>query len=177
VDDASGSHGSGVGVVERGPFSPPPVAPCVCCSPFDDTSLEEGLDEDADLLFTVPAQVPFWTSGQFEPLIVAVILPLSHVPRPRYTGPWVVKGTDKGEQTTLTLRHGFKMGEQDDTGEFHELDGILRKVWKDPESGSRVVLQQFLAWVSNFPPVQKCLVRGMLSGGKRQQVSEIRRSE
>jgi hypothetical protein len=49
----------------------------------------------ADLLFTVPAQIPFWTSGQFEPLIVAVILPLSHVSR--YTGPWVVKGTDKGE--------------------------------------------------------------------------------
>ena len=86
------------------------------------------LMKNADLLFTVPAQVPFWTPGQFEPLIVAVILPLSHVPRPRYTGPWVVKGTDKGEQTTLTLRHGFKMGEQDDTGEFHELDGFLHEV-------------------------------------------------
>jgi hypothetical protein len=59
------------------------------------------------------------------------------------------------------------MGEQDDAGKFHELDGFLREVWKDPESGSRFVLQQFLAWVSNFPPVQKCLVWGMLSGGKR----------
>ena len=89
----------------------------------------------------------------------------------------MVKGTDKEEQTALTLRRGFKTGEQDDTGKFHELDGFLHEVWKDPESGSRVVLQQFLAWVSNFPPMQKCLVRGMLSGGKRQQVSEIRRSE
>ena len=130
--------------------------------------------KSVDLLFTVPAQVPFWTSRQIEPLIVAVILPLSHVPR--YTGPWVVKGTDKGEQTALTLQRGFKTGEQDDTGKFHELDGFLREVWKDPESGSRVVLQQFLAWVSNFPPMQKCLVRGMLLGGKRRQVPEIRRS-
>ena len=129
--------------------------------------------KSADLLFTVPAQVPFWTSGQVKPLIVAVILPLSHVPR--YTGPWVVKGTDEGEQAALTLRRGFKIGEQDDAGEFHELDGFLREVWKDPESGSRFVLQQFLAWASNFPPVQKCLVRGMLSGGKRRQVSEIGR--
>jgi hypothetical protein len=127
----------------------------------------------SDLLFTVPAQVPFWTSGQFEPLIVAIILPLSHVPR--YTGPWVVKGTDEGERAALTLRRGFKTGEQDGTGEFHELDRVLREVWKDPESGSRFVLQQFLAWASNFPPVQKCLVRGVLSGSKRRQVSEIGR--
>jgi hypothetical protein len=119
----------------------------------------------SDLLFTVPAQVPFWTSGQFEPLIVAIILPLSHVPR--YTGPWVVKGTDEGERAALTLRRGFQTGEQDDTGEFHELDGFLRKVWKDPESWSRFVLQQFLAWASNFPPVQKYLVRGVLSGSNR----------
>ena len=59
------------------------------------------LMQNVDILFTVPAQVPVWTSGQFKPLIVAVILPLSHVPR--YTGLWVVKGTDKGEQATLTL--------------------------------------------------------------------------
>jgi hypothetical protein len=37
------------------------------------------LMKNGDLLFTVLVQVPFWTSGQFEPLIVAVILPLSHV--------------------------------------------------------------------------------------------------
>jgi hypothetical protein len=43
------------------------------------------LMKNTDLLFTVLAQVPFWTSGRFEPLIVVVILPLSHVPS--YTGP------------------------------------------------------------------------------------------
>jgi hypothetical protein len=117
------------------------------------------------------AQVPFWTSGQFEPLIVAVILPLSHVPS--YTGPWLAKGTDKGEQAECTLRRGFKMGVPDDTGKFHELDGLLRKVWKYPESGSWFVLQQFLAWASNFPPVQKCLVRIVLSRGKQRQVFKI----
>ena len=69
------------------------------------------------------------------------------------------------------------MGEPDDTGEFHELDGFLREVWKDPESGSWFVLQQFLAWASIFPPMQKCLVRGMLSGGKQQQVPKTGRPE
>jgi hypothetical protein len=44
-------------------------------------SWRKDLMKNADLLFTVPAQVPFWTSEQFEPLIVAIILPLFHIPR------------------------------------------------------------------------------------------------
>jgi hypothetical protein len=67
--------------------------------------------KNADLLFTVPDQVPFWTTGQFELLIIAVVLPLSHVPR--YTGPWLVKGTDKGNKQTL--QKGCKGGEPDDS--------------------------------------------------------------
>ena len=128
------------------------------------------LMKNADLLFTVPAEVPFWTVGQFEPLIVAIILPLSHVPS--YTGPWVVKGTDEGERAALTLRRGFKTGEQDDAGKFHELDGFLREVWKDPESGSWIVLQQLLAGAGTFPTVQKCMVRALLSGGRKRPVPE-----
>ena len=66
------------------------------------------LMKNADLFFTVPAEVPFWNAGQFEPLIVAIVLPLSHVQS--YTGPWVVKGTDEGERYELALRRGFKGG-------------------------------------------------------------------
>jgi hypothetical protein len=132
------------------------------------------LMKNADLLFTVPAQVPFWTAGQFEPLIVAIVLPLMHVPR--YTGPWLVRGTDEGERAEQALRRGFKGGgETHDTGELHELDGNMCEVWEDAERGSRIVLQQFLAWASNFPPVQKCLVRGVLSGGRRRSLPEAGR--
>jgi hypothetical protein len=53
------------------------------------------LMKNADLLFTVPAQVPFWTARQFEPLLVAIVLPLMHVPS--YTGPRLVWGTNEGE--------------------------------------------------------------------------------
>ena len=59
------------------------------------------LMKNADLLFTVTAQVPFWTAGQFEPLIVAIVLPLMHVPR--YTGPWLVRGTNEGERAEQAL--------------------------------------------------------------------------
>ena len=43
---------------------------------------------------------------QFEPLIVAIIFPLSHVSS--YTGPWAVKGTDLGEHFQRALQEGFK---------------------------------------------------------------------
>ena len=134
----------------------------------------KGLMKNADLLFTVPAQVLFWTAGKFEPLIVAIVLPLMYVPS--YTGPWLVRGTNEGERSEQALRRGFKGKDNaSDTGEFYELDGDMRQAWKDAESGSRFVLQQFLAWASNFPPVQKCLVRGVLSGGKQRPLPEAGR--
>ncbi len=127
------------------------------------------LMKNADLLFTVPIQVPFWTARQFEPLIVAIVLPLMYAPS--YTGPWLVWGTNKGEQAEQALQRGFKgKGETHDAGELHELDRDMWEVWEDAESGSRLVLQQFLAWASEFPPVQKCLVRGLLSGGKQRSL-------
>ena len=132
------------------------------------------LMKNADLLFTVPAQVPFWTARQFEPLIVAIVLPLMYVPS--YTGPWLVRGTNEGERAEQALRRGFKgEGETHDAGELHELDRDMCEVWEDAESGSRLVLQQFLAWASNFPPVQKCLVREVLSGGKQRSLPETGR--
>ena len=131
------------------------------------------LMKDADVFFTVPANVPFWTSGQFEPLIVAIILPHSHVHS--YSGPWLVKGTDVGQRVEQALRRGFKCGSQEeldgnDAGELHDLEGKLCEVWESPESGSRTVLQQLLAWASKFPPVQECLVWRMLSGSKRRSI-------
>jgi hypothetical protein len=35
---------------------------------------QRDLGKSADLLFTVPAGVPFWGASQFEPLIDAIIL-------------------------------------------------------------------------------------------------------
>ena len=52
------------------------------------------LGKEADILFNIPAGVPFWGARLYEPLTVAILFPLSHVPS--YTGPWVVKGTDVG---------------------------------------------------------------------------------
>jgi hypothetical protein len=111
----------------------------------------KNLMKNVDLFFTVPAQVPFWTAVQYEPLIVAIVLLLAYVPS--YTGRWLVHETHEGEQAEQALQRGFKGKDTNDTGEPHELDGDVCEVWEDPTSGSRFVLQQFLPWASNFPPV------------------------
>jgi hypothetical protein len=64
------------------------------------------LGKSTDILFTVPAGVPFWGASQFEPLKFAIIFPRSHVSS--YTGPWAVKGTDLGEHFQRALQEGFK---------------------------------------------------------------------
>jgi hypothetical protein len=94
------------------------VVPCLMTQLW-----RKNLMKGDDVLFTVPADVLFWTSGQFEPLIVAINFPLSHVLR--YRGPWMVKRTDKGKQAERELHRGFKLGRPDchDAGELHELGG------------------------------------------------------
>ena len=89
--------------------------------------------KNANLFFTVPAEVPFWAASQFEPLIVAIVLPLSHVAR--HTGPWVAKETSEGEQTEQALQLGFKGGDPDDLVKLHDLEGGLCSVWEDPTGG------------------------------------------
>jgi len=58
------------------------------------------------------------------------------------------------------------MGDPDDSVEF-QLEGVLCEVSEDPESRPQNVLQNILAWVGSFPPVQKCLLQGMLLGSKQ----------
>ena len=127
------------------------------------------LGKEADILFNIPAGVPFWGARLYEPLTV-VLFPLSHVPS--YTGPWVVKGTDVGANFERALVRGFRGDLPDDPAELHELDGSVHMLWKDPESRSRVVLQQLLAWAGTFPTVQKCMVRQVLQGGHKLPLSE-----
>ena len=136
------------------------------------------LGKNADILFTVPAGVPFWGASQFEPLIVAIVFPLAHVST--YTGPWAVKGTNLGERYQQALEEGFKRpgaGPRPSQGgpssgapaggdsrQLHVMDGPLPGMFSDPEGGSRALLRELLASAGKLPPVQKCLVRGVLQG-------------
>ena len=95
----------------------------------------KNLGKEADVLFTVPVDVSFWMAGQFDTLILAIVSPLSHVLR--YTGPWLVKGTDEETQFERSLIDRFK---GNDPRELHDLDGNLQCVWKDAASRSRAVL-------------------------------------
>ena len=147
------------------------------------------MGKTADVLFTVPAGVPFWGSSQFEPLIVAIVFPLAHVSS--YTGPWTVKGTDMRLYYERALAAGFSKptvgpptkkprlkgpqgggvfptfeptGGGGDTRQLHDVDGPLPGVFDNPEAGSRALLRELLASAGKPPPVRKCLVRKVLQG-------------
>jgi hypothetical protein len=84
-----------------------PQWPHVFCVPRLMTHMRRrDLGKNGDILFLVPAGMPFWGAAQFEPLIVAIVFPLSHVSN--YTGQWSIKGTDMGSHYEHTLGEGFK---------------------------------------------------------------------
>ena len=118
------------------------------------------LSKDADLIFSVACGPEFWPKEMHEPLIILIVLPLHHVDR--YHGPWLVKGTEAAERTQSLLTRGFKIWNNYVPGELHELDGEMSRMWSTQEEWSRSVLFEFLAAQRNFPPVQECLVRGLL---------------
>ena len=158
------------------------------------------LGKTADVLFTVPAGVPFWGSSQFEPLIVAIVFPLAHVSS--YTGPWTVKGTDMRLYYERALAAGFSKptvgpptkkprlegpqgggvfptfvptGGGGDTRQLHDVDGPLPGVFDDPKAGSWALLRELLASAGKLPPVRKCLVRKVLQGVKKRSLPQAGR--
>ena len=52
----------------------------------------------------MPAGVLFWGAAQFEPLIIAIVFPLSHISN--YTEQWAVRGMDLEVHYKHTLEEG-----------------------------------------------------------------------
>ncbi|KAL7502109.1 hypothetical protein ACHAWX_000458 [Stephanocyclus meneghinianus] len=75
-----------------------------------------------------------------EPLILAVVLPCSHVPG--YLSPWVAKGTPPFSSLESYAQQGRPH-------EVSDLEGHLQGLWKNPEELLRAVLLQFLSECEN----------------------------
>jgi hypothetical protein len=168
-----------------------PQWPHVFCVPRLMTHMwRRDLGKSADVLFLVPGGVFFWGADQFEPLMVAIVLPLAHVRN--HTGPWAVKGTDMGLRYEQALGEGFKRptekarsgpgggssvgretgGNAGDPAQLHVLDRPLPGMFSDMETGSQALLREFLAQAGKFPPVQGCLVREVLQGVDKRQLPQ-----
>ena len=129
------------------------------------------MGRDADLMFTLEVGDHFWCRRQHEPLIIAVVLPLAHCTR--YFGPWVARETPQVRVLARELENGFKWNKCHTHQGLHDMDGSLCELWKDPESRSRHLLQEFLRWARRFPPVLECVVRGMLPGGPGRPLPKV----
>ena len=121
------------------------------------------LGKDADLSFTVTTGNHFWARAQHESLLIAVVLPLCHSPAHR--GPWVLRGSETAVNLARDLERGFRLHSGRLSREqLSDMDPTVQEMWKDPERRSRALLLQFLSSARKFPPVQECLVRGLLRG-------------
>ena len=98
----------------------------------------KSLPKDVDIMFTVQTGVSFWGALQHEPLLVAITLPLSHVPS--YRGPWLAKGTLQARKLACELETGFKFGKNPGHTGLSELDGSLCGLWVNQEERSRKLL-------------------------------------
>jgi hypothetical protein len=84
-----------------------PDIPHVFCVPRLMTNLwRKALSKDADVSFEVDVGNDVWSYSQFEPLVVMIVFPFAHVDR--YTGPWMVRGTDIADKAVKELTLGFK---------------------------------------------------------------------
>lgn len=129
------------------------------------------LGKRADVIFEVATGTNhFWDKTQHEPLIIAIVFPLSHTAN--YRGPWTAKGTAHVDAVSEELVQGFKYHHANESGEFPKLARSVRDMWKDPEGRSRDILQQLLATTRKFPPVRECLVRRVLSASGKRSISE-----
>ena len=134
----------------------------------------KNLGKDADVMFTVAPAGHFWERTQHEPLIVAVVLPLSYVRD--YRGPWLARGSDEAQSLSRELSAGFKYFRDRRRQGLFDVAGPLCSLWHDAEGRSRTLLREFLRWARKFPPVQECLVRGLLQRESRRSVPQAIRS-
>ena len=121
-------------------------------------------------MFTVTPGEHFWGKPQHEPLIVAVVLPLAHGNDYRY--PWLIKGSDESQSLTRELSAGFKYSRYRRPQGLFDVEGPLCGLWQDADGTIRTLMREFLRWARTFPPVQECLVRGLLQRESRRPVPQ-----
>ena len=120
----------------------------------------KSLMKDADISFTVRSGTSFWPRDMHEPLIVVVVLPLSHVPN--YRGPWTVRASNTADELKDELEAGFKDPGLHGCEKFDDLERPMPCLRKGQEGWSGSLLFQFLKKQRGFPPVSGGVVRKLL---------------
>ena len=149
---------------------PPPVAMQTCLELFNEDRIinphiphvfvlphlmthlwRKDLGKDADVLFTVACGAPFLPDQMFEPLVVAIVLPLTHVPN--YRGPWVVRGSLEATRLEERLIRGFVhwTKARHDPKQLHDLEGTCQVCGALRKNGAGIFCSNFLLARNPFP--------------------------
>jgi len=120
----------------------------------------KALSKDADIMFSVKPGAPFWTSNMHEPLVILIVLPLTHVAD--YHGPWIRRKSASAKILEDSLESGFKDPGSHGSRKFHDMARAMPSLQQGPERWSGALLFEFLNEQRSFPPVLRSLVRGLL---------------
>ena len=127
------------------------------------------LMRDADVFFYVYAGHPFWPCSMHEPLTIAVVFPLAHVPR--YTGPWIVRDRADTSQFVELLEAQYRRPRLNGREEFLDLEGEMPRLQEDGYRWTWDLLRKFLHMQRGFPPVFRGISRGLLPGLRGEPIS------
>ena len=116
--------------------------------------------KDADISFTVRSGTSFWPRDMHEPLIVVVVLPLSHLPN--YRGPWTVRASNTADKLKDELEAGFKDPGLHGYKKIDDLAGPMPCLRKINEGWSGTLLFQILTEKRGFLPVSGGVVQKLL---------------
>jgi len=132
------------------------------------------LAKDADVVITLDSGNPSWKREMHEPLMLLIVLPLSHVPS--YSGPWVAKGTEPAVKLESQCQRISTLwrSRRDGCEKLHDVEGELPGVWNNSEEWVGSLLREFLDTQRRFPPVRQCLVRGVLQDGGERPLPDSR---
>ena len=111
-------------------------------------------------MFEVPVGTPMWPTGNHEPLIIAVLLPI--ITHRDWRGPWIFQGSDLCRNTMAELGWGFRTATGRRSERGTDMGGELWKVWEDVDLGSRDILCQFLKQTRAVSSMSESVVRGLL---------------
>ena len=127
------------------------------------------LFRDADVHFYVYAGAPFWPRSMHEPLTVAIVFPLAHVPR--YNGPWIVRDRPDTGSFVELLDAQYRRPVVNGRDEFLNMEGEMPRLQEDDHRWTWDLLRKFLHKQRAFPPVSCGISRGLLPGLRGESIS------
>jgi hypothetical protein len=135
---------------------------------------QKQLSKDADVVLTIPTGLSFWPKEMHEPLILMIVMPLTHIDLHR--GPWLVKSTDAPAALEERIKSGFVAWASPVMIQENYMSwrGLSRACGDPKRSGSGLFCTNFLLSRGSFPPCMNVIGAGIVTKKAQQTPSHVK---